>query len=159
MSNGQVEAAAYTPTNWQDGVTPLNAANFNKIEAELASLEAAKVPPVVNGQWIKGVGGAMVWSAIAAGDLPDLSATYQAVSGKAAANGYASLDAGTRVPFAQLPVLSGSDTQPVSAANTDISWVYGNRLLSYYQISTGGGSLRSIGAPGAGDGAIIVVRN
>jgi hypothetical protein len=30
----------------------------------------AGIPPVVNGQWIKGVGGAAVWSPIAQSDLP-----------------------------------------------------------------------------------------
>ena len=35
-----IEQAAYTPTNWVDDVTPVNAANLNKIEAQLASLDA-----------------------------------------------------------------------------------------------------------------------
>ena len=35
------------------------------------------MPPVVNGQWLKGVGGAAVWSAIASADLPPQAvATY-----------------------------------------------------------------------------------
>jgi hypothetical protein len=33
----------------------------------------APIPPVVNGQWIKGVGGAMAWSAIADADVPALA--------------------------------------------------------------------------------------
>jgi len=45
-----------------DGVTPLNAANLNKL-----------IPfpggSVVNGQWLKGSGGAVVWAAIAPADL------------------------------------------------------------------------------------------
>jgi len=65
--------------------------------------------PVVNGQWIKGVGGLPVWSPIAAGDLPDLSATYQARTEKAAANGYAGLDGTGKVPAAQLPALGMSN--------------------------------------------------
>ena len=35
-----VQQFAYTPTNWVDDVTPVNAANLNKIEAQLASLDA-----------------------------------------------------------------------------------------------------------------------
>ena len=71
---------------WTDTVTPLNAANMNQLEQiarkgaanGYASLDGtSKVPlaqtplsPVTNGQWLKGVGGAAVWSAIAAADLP-----------------------------------------------------------------------------------------
>jgi len=33
------------------------------------------IPPVVNGQWLKGVGGAMVWSPIAISDIPGLTMT------------------------------------------------------------------------------------
>lgn len=47
---------------------------------------------------------------LSTGWIPDLSATYQAVSGKGAASGYASLDAGTKVPIAQLPTGSTSST-------------------------------------------------
>lgn len=32
--------------------------------------QSTVIPPVVNGQWVKGVGGAAVWSAIVAADLP-----------------------------------------------------------------------------------------
>jgi hypothetical protein len=42
-------------------------------------------------------------TALAASQIPDLSATYQALSGKGAANGYASLDATSKVPSGQLP--------------------------------------------------------
>jgi hypothetical protein len=85
---------------FQDGVTPLNAANLNTLESKpqkglangYASLDSGgkvpvgqlpasatgvPVPTVVNGQWLKGVGGAAVWSAIAAADLPAQAvATY-----------------------------------------------------------------------------------
>jgi len=43
-----------------------------------------------------------------AANMPNLSATYQARSEKAAASGYASLDAGTKVPAAQIPDLSAT---------------------------------------------------
>jgi len=68
----------YTPTAWADAVTPVNAVNLNKIEAALdgqddriVTLEGRPVtPPVVNGQWLKGVGGVPVWTALAPADLP-----------------------------------------------------------------------------------------
>jgi hypothetical protein len=61
---------AYTKVNFVDGVTPLNAANLGKMDNELALLDAAPaVPAVVNGQWLKGVGGAAVWSAITPADV------------------------------------------------------------------------------------------
>jgi len=75
------EQFAYARTTWIDGTTPVNAANLNNIESELVLLDGRPaVPAVVNGQWLKGSGGALVFAAIAAGDLPDLSATYIARS-------------------------------------------------------------------------------
>lgn len=76
---------------WTDGVTPLNKANMDQLE-QLARKGAANgyasldgngivplaqlpIPAVVNGQWLKGSGGAMVWSAITAADVPGLSLT------------------------------------------------------------------------------------
>jgi len=55
--------------------------------------------PVVNGQWLKGSGGAVVWSAIAVADVSGAEAT----ANKGANNGYASLDSGGKVPLSQLP--------------------------------------------------------
>ncbi|HEX3454196.1 MAG TPA: hypothetical protein VHS03_06185 [Gaiellaceae bacterium] len=78
------------------------------MEALANALDGALPPVVVNGRWLKGSGGAMVWAAIAAADVPDLSATYQPLAARAAANGYASLDGGTKVPVAQIPDLSGT---------------------------------------------------
>jgi hypothetical protein len=100
---------AYARTTWVDGTTPVDAAHLNNIEAGLVAVDARPaIPAVVNGQWLKGVGGAVVWSAIAAGDLPDLSGTYQAKTEKGAASGYASLDGATKVPTAQIPDLSAT---------------------------------------------------
>jgi hypothetical protein len=55
--------SAYVPTDWVDGATPLNAANFDKIEAELVLLDARKVPDPtgLDEKWLKAEGGAMVW--------------------------------------------------------------------------------------------------
>src|SRR5215471_11924980 len=100
---------AYTRTNWVDGTTPVNASDLNNIETELVLLDGLpRIPAVVNGQWLKGVGGVPVWSAIAAGDIPDISGTYQSKAEKALANGYPSLDSGGKIPVGQVPDLSGT---------------------------------------------------
>src|SRR5262245_4467537 len=91
---------AYTATNWVEGVTTLGPTNMNKIETELVALDGrVVVPTVVNGQWVKGSGGAAVWAAITAADVSGGKAT----ANKGVANGYASLDASGKVPAAQLP--------------------------------------------------------
>lgn len=58
--------------------------------------------------------------ALLAGDIPSLVATYQALAGKAAANGYASLDGGTKVPVAQIPDLATSKITGLDAALTAV---------------------------------------
>jgi len=81
-------------STYVDGSTPLDAAHMNALQQKVekglangyASLDATtKVPiaqlpgagtlpsPVVNGQWLKGVGGAAVWTALAPADLPAMS--------------------------------------------------------------------------------------
>ena len=130
---------------WQDNVTPLNAVNMTKLQTRdekaavngYASLDGTgkvpagqlpaigvQIPAVVNGQWIKGVGGAAVWTPIVAGDITsavngqflkgaggvgswaaiavaDVSGA-QSTAQKGAANGYASLDGNAKVPVAQI---------------------------------------------------------
>lgn len=106
---------AYAPTNWQDNVTDVNAANLNNLEGGVVANESditaldlrvddlegnPVVPPVVNGQWIKGVGGAMVWSDIAISDVTNLQSSLDAKlddSQAGAANGIATLDSAGRV--------------------------------------------------------------
>lgn len=123
---------AYVPVNWVDGVTGINAANLNKMEDGIEAHEASitsllgrvaaeeaqpDVPAVVNGQWIKGVGGAMVYSAIAQADVTGLVAALaakQETSGKGVANGYAGLGADGKVPSAQLPLLGAKAQQAVA---------------------------------------------
>ena len=111
----------YTPTDWVDTVTTVDEAKMDKIDL---AVEAARdainaldtrldrrgvqpdIPAVVNGSWIKGVGGAMVWSTIAIADVASLQTSLNAkqdTSAKATANGYASLDATGKVPTTQLP--------------------------------------------------------
>jgi hypothetical protein len=145
-------------TTYVDGTTPLDAAHMNalqqKVEKAAAngypSLDAAgKVPvaqlpgagtlpsPVVNGQWIKGVGGAAVWQPIAAADLP-----------VGVANGVAGLDAGGQVPLAQLHAVGSSPSASITAANTDITPTTTVTQFTIYP--NGGGSVRSIVGPAQG---------
>jgi len=105
----------YTPTDWVDNVTPVNASNMDKLEGgvdvnaaaidaldvRIDTLEARPVTPaVVNGSWIKGVGGAMVWSTIQASDVGGLTTLLDAKvddTEKAAVNGVATLNSSSRV--------------------------------------------------------------
>ena len=79
-------------TTYVDGSTPLDAAHMNALQQKVekgitngyASLDSGgKVPvaqlpantpasPVVNGQWVKGVGGAAVWAAITPQDVANI---------------------------------------------------------------------------------------
>ena len=111
----------YTPTDWVDTVTPVDEAHMDKIDTAVGQHATAingldtrlivreaqpTIPAVVNGKWIKGVSGAMVWSDIAIADVASLQTSLNAkqdTSAKAQVNGYASLDAGGKVPAAQLP--------------------------------------------------------
>lgn len=93
--------SSYVPTDWVDGVTPVNATNLEKLEQAVADAYPRLVPtPLVEGRWLKVQGGAMAWM--------DAAAEYQALSAKGAANGYASLGADGKVPAAQLPPLGGA---------------------------------------------------
>jgi hypothetical protein len=106
-------ALPYSKVNWTDNVTPENAANLGKMDQGIKdlddSLSQRGAPlPLVEGQWLKVAGGAMVWAPIAIGDLPSLAGTYQVRTEKAAAGGYASLDTGTKVPVGQIPDLAAT---------------------------------------------------
>lgn len=70
---------AYTPTTWVDNVTPVNAANLNKVETGLDAADQA------------------------ATDAAAAAETKIPLTEKAAVNGVASLDATGKVPTAQLP--------------------------------------------------------
>lgn len=71
----------YVQQGWTDNVTPVDAAHMLHIEAGIAAVEA-EIPaaprllptPVVNGQWVKGSGGAAVWAPITFADLPTFAA-------------------------------------------------------------------------------------
>jgi hypothetical protein len=93
---------AYVPTDWVDGVTPVNAANLDKMEAGIVAAEEKTAKGQANG-YASLDGGVKVPVA----QLPDLSATYQARVERAVADGYASLDATGKVPLAQLPPFGG----------------------------------------------------
>lgn len=82
----------YSKQTWTPNVTPVDAAHMQHIEDGIAAVEAEIPPPlpaVVNGQWIKGVGGAAVWSPITVADVSGAEAT----ANKGANSGYAGLDA------------------------------------------------------------------
>ena len=112
----------YVPTDWVNTVTPVDepkmdnldqavdahADAINALDTRVTTVEGRPVvPAVVNGSWIKGVGGAMVWSTIAIADVANLQTSLNAkqdLSAKGAVNGYASLDSAGHVPTTQLPV-------------------------------------------------------
>lgn len=57
---------AYTPTDWVDNATPVNAANMDKLEQGVVDAHAG-LPPAPAGQdgkWLTVSGGAMVWQSI-----------------------------------------------------------------------------------------------
>jgi len=86
-------------------VTAADNPTLDAVDVTIASTVTG-LPAVVNGQWVKGSGGVPVWAAITEADVTNLVtdlAAKQATSAKGAANGYASLDAGTKVPVAQIP--------------------------------------------------------
>jgi hypothetical protein len=113
--------ADYVPTDWVDFATPVNAANLDKMEAgidtahqEIDALDGRldtvegkpALPTVVDGQWVKGVGGVPVWASIAQADVTGLVAALgakEALVNKGAVNGYAPLGADQKVPLTNLP--------------------------------------------------------
>jgi len=89
----------YVKQVWTPNVTPVDAAHMGHIEDGIALVEsealAVGIPtPVVNGQWIKGVGGAAVWTPIADTDVPSLN-DFQRLGGGA---GKVITDANTATP-------------------------------------------------------------
>src|SRR5215469_4191426 len=102
-----------------------------KVPAAQLPAGSSPLPPVVNGQWLKGVGGAAVWSPITTADIPSLAATYQVVSAKGTANGYASLGTDGKVPVAQLPTVGRSlPTVTYPASYTTVNDFTGTRHMS-----------------------------
>ena len=82
---------------------------------------------------------------LVAGDIPDVSATYQAVSGRGVANGYAGLDSTGKVPTSQLPaaVLGAVEFQGTWNASTNSPSITTGSASSankgfYYQVGTAG---------------------
>jgi hypothetical protein len=176
---------AYTPTDWVDNVTPVDEAHMDKIDTaigqhatainsldtRLAAEEAMPdIPAVVNGQWIKGSSGAMVWSAITQADVSGLTAALsakEATANKGVANGYASLDSGGKIPSAQLPVSidlrwAGSYAGATAYKEGDVVIYNG---VSYMALrpttgetpqpwSTGAGGLTTLSAAAAADTAV-----
>lgn len=105
----------YTKTTWVASNTPVTAANMNHIEDGIVALDVApKVPTVVDGQWLKGVGGAAVWSAIAAADVLPAGGSGQYLKGPASSPTWAAPSAppGTLIAYAQY--------SPVGSANVNM---------------------------------------
>lgn len=63
-------------------------------------------------------------------DIPDLSATYQLVSAKDAANGYAGLDGGSLLKPAEFPALTGDVTSSVGTVATTVVKLQGRSLAA-----------------------------
>lgn len=67
----------YVKQTWTDSVTPVDGSHMSHIEDGVFNADAnattalarVQVPAVVNGQWLKGVGGAAVWSTITPADV------------------------------------------------------------------------------------------
>jgi len=60
----------YVKQTWTDNVTPVDKAHMDHIEDGIVAVDARPtIPTVVNGQWLKGVSGAAVWSAITPADV------------------------------------------------------------------------------------------
>src|SRR5262245_56689416 len=81
---------------WQDNVTPLDATNMNKLEQTARKAAANGYPSLDAGSKVP----VAQIPVLTTGLIPDLSATYQAVSQKGAANGYVGLDASTNIALA-----------------------------------------------------------
>jgi hypothetical protein len=62
----------YTPTDWVDNTTPVNATNMDKLEQGVVDAHAGLPPTPVgqNGKWLTVSGGAMVWQTLPAETLP-----------------------------------------------------------------------------------------
>lgn len=61
----------YTPTDWVDNTTPVNAANMDKLEQGVVDAHAGLPPSPAgqDGKWLTVSGGAMVWQALPASGI------------------------------------------------------------------------------------------
>jgi hypothetical protein len=100
----------YSRTTWSNG-TPIDPPRMNNIEDELVLLDGRPVTPtVVNGKWLKGVGGVPVWSDITSADITD----------KGSAGGVATLGSTGQVTAGQRATVSA--TPPGSPIDGD-EWI------------------------------------
>jgi hypothetical protein len=73
------EANIKGPTGATGATGPAGATGATGPTGPQGAAGAGVPTPVVNGQWIKGVGGAAVWAAIAPADLPDATPTAKGI--------------------------------------------------------------------------------
>ncbi|MGH7748037.1 MAG: hypothetical protein ACREQ5_25250 [Candidatus Dormibacteria bacterium] len=98
-------------TAWQ----ALSGAGIQPLDSDLSAI--AGLSPA-NNALMKRVSGAWAASTLRASDIPDLSGTYQLLTGKGAASGYAGLDTSGLVPAAQLPPFGRVVARNVKTAST-----------------------------------------
>jgi hypothetical protein len=145
----------YEPTLWVDDVTDLDEITMNHIEGGILQADerarnalAGLLPPVQNGKWIKGVGGAAVWSDIQQADVQGLTA---ALAAKADASTAATKpNYGTTLPAG--PVDGQEAILVDSLTNPTYQWRFrynAGSALAYKWEFIGGTALRLVYAPNA----------
>jgi hypothetical protein len=102
----------YVPVTWVDGVTPVNAANLNKMEDGIEVLDALpKIPtPLQEGKWLTVTGGAVVWAPAPVGGGVDYKGVWSA------ATAYVSGDVVNRNGIEYLAVNPGTNQTPPPAS-------------------------------------------
>jgi hypothetical protein len=162
----------YTPTDWVDNSTPVNALNMDHIEQGIVDAHAG-LPPSPSGQdgkWLTVSGGAMVWQALPAsgiqasivdakGDLIVGTAadTVARLAVGAVLNHVLAVDSSqaSGMRWRSTPVIEAVFAN-IATANVDIASQ--SLPIRYIQVyPNAGGSLRSIGIPP--DGGRIILQN
>ena len=177
----------FTPVTFTDGVTPLNKATFDALQAGVIAAErtenkavangyasldgTGKVPvaqtplsPVTNGQWVKGVGGVPVWSAITAADvagLPGQQLAYAQTTSSVTGIVGTSFATGTNIATLASPTMDGSTVCMFECFAPSCSLTIVGQIV--FALNDGGANLGWIGtygqqvagaSPGAFYGAI-----
>lgn len=147
----------YVPTDWIDLTTLVDEARMDKMELGIKNATDA----VIDLDTRVGAGDAASIESTATGDvaatnvqgaIAELASEKQASSAKGQANGYASLDAGAKVPTVQLPDLSGTYQAKTEKAQVNgyPSLDAGGKVPLAQLPAMSGGGVDYIGAWGAG---------